>query len=286
MNVRTPCVAGAFYPGSAREARRQIDAFVQQATGQVAGRVVAGIVPHAGWVYSGPTAAHLFSALQAQEPPETVILFGAVHRWPLRAPALYGAGAWRTPLGEIAIDEALAQAVRQADPRFEERPEAHEEEHSIEVQVPFVQHLWPEARILPIAMPPLQSAPALGRAVARAAASLGRRAVALGSTDLTHYGPSYGMAPAGVGPQGLAWAKENDRRLLELVLALDAEGVLAEARARHNACGPGAVAAAIGYALEMGATQAALLHHTTSHEAHPTGRPSDLVGYAAIALLA
>jgi MEMO1 family protein len=286
MRTRTPSVAGAFYPGTAREARQQLDAFLQQATVQVTGRVVAGIVPHAGWLFSGLTAAHLFRALQDQAPPETVILFGAVHRWPLRAPALYGSGAWRTPLGEVAVDQELAQALREADPRFEDQPEAHEEEHSIEVQVPFVQRLWPDAHILPIAMPPLRESPDLGRAVAQAAQSLAREVVAIGSTDLTHYGPGYGMAPAGVGPQGLDWAKENDRRFLERVTALDAEGALAEARSHHNACGPGAVAAAIGYALEMGATRAALLHHTTSHEAHPMGRPTDLVGYGAVALVA
>lgn len=286
MMLRMPCVAGAFYPASAHEIRQQLDAFLRRATVQVTGRVVAGIVPHAGWVFSGPTAAHLFCALRDQPPPETVILFGAVHRWPLRAPALYGSGAWRTPLGEIAVDAALAQAILEADPRFEDQPHAHDEEHSIEVQVPFVQHLWPDARILPIAMPPLRDAPSLGRTVARAAQSLGRAAIAIGSTDLTHYGPRYGMAPAGVGPQGLAWAKENDRRFLERVAALDAEGALAEALNHHNACGPGAVAASIGYALEMGATRAVLLHHTTSHEAYPMGRPIDLVGYAAVALLA
>ncbi len=286
MPVRIPSVAGSFYPGSAREVRQQLDAFLGRASVQVTGRVVGGIVPHAGWVFSGLTAAHLFRALQSQEPPETVILFGAVHRWPLRAPALYAAGAWRTPLGEIAIDEPLAQAVLAADPRFENLPQAHEGEHSIEVQVPFVQYLWPQARILPIAMPPLQTAPSLGRTVAQAAAALQRQVVAIGSTDLTHYGPGYGMAPAGVGPRGLAWAKENDRRLLERVLALDAEGVLAEALSHHNACGPGAVAATIGCALEMGATRAALLHYTTSHEAYPMGSPTDLVGYGAVALVA
>ncbi len=283
MNVRTPCVAGAFYPGRDREARRQIDSFLKQATCQVEGYVVGGIVPHAGWIFSGATAAHLFCALQRQAAPETVVFFGAVHRWPLQAPALYGAGAWRTPLGEVAIDEPLAQALLQTDPRFVDRPEAHEEEHAIEVQVPFVQHLWPQARILPIAMPPLPTAPDLGRAVARAAAGLGRRVVAIGSTDLTHYGPRYGMAPAGVGQRGLAWAKENDRLLLDRVVALDAEGAQAEAQARYNACGPGAVAAAIGYALETGAARGILLQHTTSHEAYPMGGPSDLVGYGAVA---
>lgn len=285
MSIRTPSVAGSFYPGNALEAKRQIQDMMQQATVEVQGRVVGGIVPHAGWIFSGPTAAHLFRALQSQQPPETVILFGAVHRWPLSAPALYGSGAWRTPLGDVAVDSALADALLLADPRFGDHPSAHEGEHSIEVLVPFIQRLWPQARILPIAMPPLPTAPALGRVVARAAQELGIRAVAIGSTDLTHYGPSYGMAPAGVGQRGLEWAKGNDRRLLELLVDMRADEVLTEAERHANACGAGASAAAIGFALEAGAIRGLLLHHTTSHETYPMGRPTDLVGYGAVAFV-
>ncbi len=283
MSIREPSVAGAFYPGDAQEARRQIDSFLNQIAAPSAENVVGGVAPHAGWMFSGLTAAHLFAALQTQTPPETVILFGAVHRWPLRTPALYASGAWRTPLGDAPVDEALGRALLDADEGLTDDPSAHDEEHSIEVMVPFVQHLWPEARILPIAMPPMEQAPNWGLAVARTARALDRRTVAVGSTDLTHYGPRYGMAPAGTGQQGLEWAKENDQRVLDRMVAMDAEGVLTVAERHHNACGAGAVAATIGYAQELGAAEAHLLHHTTSHEAHPMGRPTDLVGYGAVA---
>ncbi len=283
MSTRKPSVAGAFYPGDAQEARRQIVSFLNQIEAASSGRVVGGIAPHAGWMFSGLTAAHLFRVLQEQASPDTVILFGAVHRWPLHAPALYGTGAWRTPLGDVQIDEELSRALLDADEGLTDDPHAHDEEHSIEVMVPFVQHLWPEARILPIAMPPVQRASQWGRVVARTAQALDRQSVAVGSTDLTHYGPRYGMAPAGTGQQGLDWAKKNDRRLLDRVVQMDAEGVLEEAELHQNACGSGAVAATIGYARELGATQGSLLHYTTSHDAYPMGRPSDLVGYGAVA---
>jgi MEMO1 family protein len=285
MSTRKPSVAGAFYPGDAQETRRQIDSFLNQIEAAPKGRVVGGIAPHAGWMFSGLTAAHLFRALQGQAPPDTVILFGAVHRWPLRAPALYASGAWRTPLGDAQIDEELSRAILDADQGLVDDSGAHDEEHSIEVMVPFVQQIWPEARILPIAMPPERTAPQWGRAVARVAMELDVSTVAVGSTDLTHYGPRYGMAPAGTGQQGLDWAKENDRRVLDLVVQMDAEGVLQEAERRHNACGAGAVAATIGYARELGATQGSLLHYTTSHDAYPMGRPTDLVGYGAVAFV-
>jgi hypothetical protein len=108
--------------------------------------------------------------------------------------------------------------------------------------------------------------------------------VAIASSDLTHYGPRYGLAPAGVGEAGLRWARANDARLLDLVASLRAAEVVPEAEARGNACGAGAIAAVIGLALEAGASEGRLLHYTTSYDSQPTGRPSDLVGYGAVAL--
>jgi hypothetical protein len=287
MPDRQPVVAGMFYPAQAAACRRQAQEHVRAATPPpFATRVCGGVVPHAGWVYSGPTAGWLYAALQAQEAPETVVLLGAVHRWGVPGAALYGAGQWRTPLGGLRVDEELAQRVlRLSEGRIMERPQAHAEEHSLEVQMPFLAALWPAVRILPIAVPPVADAPEVGRIIAQAVRELGRRAVAVGSSDLTHYGPRYGMTPAGVGERGLRWAKENDRRLLDLVVQLRAPEVLEEARVHHNACGAGAIAATITYAQALGATQGTLLHYTTSYEARPDGRtPSDLVGYGAVAL--
>lgn len=283
MPIRYPIVAGMFYPGDAASCRRELEACLRDGqTANISQPILGGVVPHAGWAYSGSTAGRVFMAIQAQGAPETFVLFGAVHSWGVSGPSIYGAGSWRTPLGEVAIDEELAQAALKASDTLVDRPQAHAEEHSIEVQVPFIQYLFPKARILPIAVPPSTEAPRVGRAVAQAVRQLGRKVVALGSSDLTHYGPRYGMAPAGVGERALEWAKQNDARLLELVVALRAEEVLAEARVHHNACGAGAIAAAIGYAAELGASKGILLHYTTSHEVMPMGRPTDFVGYGAV----
>jgi MEMO1 family protein len=285
MSIRFPSVAGMFYPAQEAACRHQVAACLRGA-GPLAVQkpVLGGIVPHAGWTFSGPTAGRLFGALAGQSAPETIVLFGAVHSWGVTAASLYAAGSWRTPLGDVAIDAELATAILQANPGLIiDHPEAHASEHSIEVQLPFVQVLFPSARILPLATPPLDSAPEVGRAVGRAVRELGRQAVGIGSSDLTHYGPRYGFAPVGVGERALEWARQNDARLLDGVVAMRASGILAEAEAHQNACGAGAIAAAIAFAAELGATQGVLLQQTTSHEVLPTGRPTDFVGYGAVA---
>lgn len=240
-------------------------------------------MPHAGWSYSGPTAGRVFAALSAQDPPETIVLFGAVHRWGVRGASMYGSGSWRTPLGDLSIDVELAQEVlRSGGGAILDSPDAHAGEHSIEVQLPFIAHLFPGTRILPIAVPPSPDAHKLGAQVASAARTLGRRTLAIGTSDLTHYGPRYGLAPVGAGDQALEWVKKNDARLLDLTVQMRAAEVVEEAREHQNACGAGAIAASIAHAAELGATRGVVLDYTTSHEVMPVGRPTDMVGYAAI----
>ncbi|MHB1317959.1 MAG: AmmeMemoRadiSam system protein B, partial [Anaerolineae bacterium] len=234
MLMRKPRVAGAFYPGTEREIREQVRIWLEDVTLDVRGTIYGGIVPHAGWVYSGRTAMHLLKALWQGEHPETVLLFGAVHTPGVPGPSVYGSGVWRTPLGDVGVDVALGQALLAADSRFADRPAAHADEHSIEVQVPLIQALFPQALILPVAMPPVIDALELGSIAAGVAKRFDRRVSVIGSTDLTHYGPRYGMAPAGSGEPGLAWARANDRRLLDLVVGLETGRVLAEAHAHYN----------------------------------------------------
>src|SRR5206468_2949853 len=130
-----------------------------------------------------------------------------------------------------------------------------------------------------------REAPEIGRRTARQVAAAGLSALFLASSDLTHYGPSYRFAPAGIGPQGLAWAKDNDRRVLGLVTALAFDRVVPEVRQRANACGGGAIAAMLSACRELGATRAAVLRHANSFETlAPLApqRPNDAVGYAAV----
>jgi len=285
MRVRRAVVAGQFYPTSRAECVRMIEeSLPDRLPNDLPEQIVAGIVPHAGWVYSGPTAAKVFAAVHARSAPRTFVLFSAVHRWGALQAAVYADGAWATPLGEAKVDSDLAQMVlKEGAGRLVDAPEAHAGEHSVEVQVPFLQYLFPQALILPIMVPPDEQAVHVGEAVGRAVAGIGKDVAVIGTTDLTHYGATYyNFAPAGTGEEALEWACANDERVIDLMLRMEAEKIVPEATAHHNACGGGAVAATVAAARALGARRGVLLEHTTSHRGMPRGLAADFVGYAAV----
>jgi len=289
MKIRSPVVAGQCYPGSrdaaSTEVRKYLDLPINEA--ELANHIVGGIVPHAGWAYSGAVAAKVFKAIALQRKTiETVVMFGAVHRYGLNRAAICVHGTWDTPLGPMAINEHLAEDILAGTDLIADKPSAHDSEHSIEVQLPFIQVLFPEANFVPIMVPPHRGAGRVGKVAARAILALGVDAVCIGSSDLTHYGPSYGFTPKGTGPGGIRWAKQvNDRQLLDSVAELDPQAVLDRAGTSQSACGAGAIAATIGAAIELGAETAKVLEHTTSAEVSVKrygSEMTDSVGYAAI----
>ncbi|MFB0553793.1 MAG: AmmeMemoRadiSam system protein B [Phycisphaerae bacterium] len=289
MQKRKPIVAGQFYPGQhdscVDEINECLDARTLSET--LPETIVAGIVPHAGWTFSGSLAAMVFSAIKQQhEKVHTFVIFGAAHGYFGQSPAVYDRGSWITPVGEVAIDEELADAVL-SEGIVVSDTSAHRAEHSIEVQVPFMQYLFPGAKILPIIVPPREQAVALGKSVGNVInKDEHKKIVCIGSTDLTHYGPRYGFTPMGVSADALKWADSvNDQKFIDLALELEPERLLASAAENCNACGPGAAAAAIKVAKQMGKTEGLLLAHTNSNEVmlRKMGTTSaDSVGYAAI----
>ncbi len=291
MAVRQPFRAGSFYPAERAEcdaalARCLSAADASAAPPDLPRRAVAGIVPHAAWSYSGGTAGRFFSELARKKAdPKTFVVLGAVHVSGVYRASLMSSGAWKTPLGEIAIDSALAGAIKRRDPNLiADDAWVHRVEHSIEVVLPFIQKINPRASFVPIMVPPLREASRVGMAVADAITAAGDGAMIIGSTDLTHYGEdSYGFAPAGGGFESLEWVKqENDRRMIDLMLRLRSDEVVEEARTHHNACGAGAIAATLVAAKALGAKKGHLLHYTTSYDAKPEGPPRDFVGYASV----
>jgi AmmeMemoRadiSam system protein B len=289
MQTRKPVVAGQFYPGQHHSCVDQINECLDAITlsEPLPETIVAGIVPHAGWIFSGSLAAMVFSAIRQQhEKVHTFVIFGAAHSYFGRSLALCNRGVWETPLGEAAIDEDLADVVLSKGDAIND-PGAHAQEHSIEVQVPFIQYLFAGAKILPILVPPTEKAIDLGKSVGEIVAQdEQKKIVCLGSTDLTHYGPSYGFIPQGTGEKALAWAKDvNDRKFIDAALKLDAASLLAIAAENGNACGPGATAATVAAAKVLGCQRGVLLKHTTSneimHEKMGT-TSSNAVGYAAM----
>lgn len=285
MSVREPCVAGAFYPAEALTCRREIEEHLRRAgTKGLPTSPVAGLVPHAGWAYSGTTAATVFRAVQECCQPSTFVVYGAVHSWGVGRAALMTTGSWWTPLGEMEIDEELASQLLQASEGLvQENARAHVQEHSIEVQVPFLKHLFPEAKLVPLIVPPTAEAVPLGQAVGEVLQERGGEVFVLGTTDLTHYGSHYGFTPQGIGESALRWVKEvNDKRLLDLVVALRAEDIVGETQHHHNACGGGAIAATVATARALGARQGVILEYTTSYDVLPEGVPAHFVGYAGV----
>jgi hypothetical protein len=288
MQIRKPVVAGQFYPADREPCLAEIRACLASHTlsEPLPDPIVAGIVPHAGWTFSGPLAAMVFAAVNRQRgTARTFIIFGTAHGYFGAKPAIDAADAWETPLGTVPIDDALRQLLLDGGIAVA-ASSAHRHEHSIEVQVPFIQHLFPEAGILPIIVPANESALVLGNALADLPAETVAGTVCIGSTDLTHYGPRYSFTPMGIGSEALGWASSvNDRQFIDLALALEPQRLLANAIENGNACGPGAAAAAIMVAKRLGVAKGTLLAHTTSNEImlRQTGSANrDSVGYAAI----
>ena len=289
MQIRKPIVAGQFYPGQHDLCVDQINECLDERPlrESLPETIAAGIVPHAGWMFSGALAALVFSAIrQRHDKVNTFIIFGAAHGYFGPSPAVYDRGGWSTPIGEAAIDEELAEAVLAGGTAVSD-PQAHGTEHSIEVQIPFIQYLFGGAKILPILVVPNEQAVALGECVGEIiAADEHKKIVCIGSTDLTHYGPRYGFTPMGTGSEALQWAGGvNDKEFIDLALKLKPEGLLKSAAENCNACGAGAAVAAVAAAKKLGKTQGQLLAQTNSNEimAQKMGSASaESVGYAAI----
>lgn len=286
--IRKPAVAGQFYSAGRSSCLAEIEECLPKTSFSVElpHPIVAGIVPHASWVFSGDLAALVFQAvLQANSSVDTFVLFGASHRYGGGLPAVYDKGAWETPLGLAHIDEDLAAKILELDGSA--KPAAHLGEHSIEVQIPFIQYLFPQAQIVPILMPLSGSEVQFGTQVGQLLASLkDKKTVCIASTDLTHYGPRYGFCPQGIGAQAIDWAHQvNDRQFIDLALRMQADQIVPAACENQNACGPAAAAAAVAAAKVRGASQGLLLAHTSSRDVllqKFRQHSEESVGYAAI----
>ncbi len=281
MNVRKPVLAGTWYPATAAECRREIEAFLRapQIAAPPERPLVGAIVPHAGWFYSGAVGCNAIRHLARGEAPDTVVLYG-MHLPPDGPDYIMAEGGWETPLGVLEIDAELAALLTAERPFVVETARHFVQDNTIEIQLPFIRHFFGEVKILPFGVPPAPATIALADRVAERAAALGRRLKVVGSTDLTHYGANYGFTPRGAGQAAVSWVRnENDRRIVETMLRMNPQAVIDEALAHHNACCAGAAAAAIETGLRLGATEADLLAYTTSYDKSPS---ASFVGYAGI----
>ncbi|HOW85503.1 MAG TPA: AmmeMemoRadiSam system protein B [Candidatus Aminicenantes bacterium] len=267
--TRKPCVAGQFYPGTRNELLQTVAALAGPAGAAV--RAVAVVSPHAGYVYSGPVAGAVFASVNV---PASVVMLGPAHHEIGPLFAVQARGAWQTPLGESAIDEDLAGRILGGCPLVEEDEAAHRREHSLEVQLPFIQYFQPEAAIVPICVSSLagyDQLATLGRALAAAVCDAGRETLLLASTDMSHY-------------VSQRTAERKDMLAIRRVLDLDAAGLFETVVAEGiSMCGFQPTAAVVAAALGLGATGAELIRYQTSGEA--SGDYEQVVGYAGIRIV-
>ncbi|MDR1899484.1 MAG: AmmeMemoRadiSam system protein B [Treponema sp.] len=276
MNLRAESLPPGWYPRNPDEISRFLSGFSGKSSGE---KALAALSPHAGWYYSGKIAA---AALSAVDPAtETLVILGG-HLLRGMAPLYAEEEGVRTPLGPVAIDGELREAVRKEIPGREDRFR----DNTVEVLLPMVRFFLPDAKILWLRLPAEESSFEAGRIIAGALRELGRKGAVIGSTDLTHYGDNYGFSPRGRGLEALQWVKEvNDRRFIEAVEGGDPAAVLSHAEQDRSACSAGAVLGVLGYAAALNAGPARLLAYGTSAEAHGTPLSDDdagsFVGYAA-----
>ncbi|HET9401009.1 MAG TPA: AmmeMemoRadiSam system protein B [Candidatus Acidoferrales bacterium] len=265
MKIREPAVAGKFYPGDRAALSKEIDLLLKPHATEAKQRAIACMAPHAGYVYSGGVAANVFSRIDF---PPRIIVLGPRH-FPRGAElAINSSGAWRTPLGVAEIDEALAAAIVREFPAVREDDVAHSREHSLEVEIPFLQVLAQGWKFVPIAIGTIDFGvlSGLGEALARVIAASREPALIVASSDMNHYEPD-------------DVTRAKDRRAIERLLALDARGLLDTVRSEGiTMCGVGPAVATIIAAKNLGPTRAELVQYATSGDAF--GDRDEVVGYA------
>jgi MEMO1 family protein len=187
--VRKPVVAGTFYPGSASKLRSEIEGFLSNVEKvPVNGKITAIIVPHAGYVYSGQVAAYAYKQIEGMH-FDTVVMIGVSHRMPFRGAAIYKSGAYETPLGTVKVDDELASELMNQTDILEFYPDADAIEHSLEVQVPFLQVVLSDFKIVPILMREWSGIISYAISDALAKVMKDKNVLIVASTDMSHYHP-------------------------------------------------------------------------------------------------
>jgi MEMO1 family protein len=267
--IRPPAVSGTWYPGSAAALASAVDAHLARADGAPRLETLTALIaPHAGLIYSGPVAAHAYRQLEGRA-IDVVVLVGPSHFIGFDGVSIYRRGGFDSPLGVAPIDDACAARLMSASPLIHEHPAAHAREHSLEMQLPFVRRILPQASIVPLVVgwQTSEVAKELGRALAESLR--GTRAVMVASSDLSHY-------------ESADAAHAMDLQVVEAVEQFDPEALqdLLERNDRH-ACGGGPIVAVMRAARGLGARDAVVLNYADSGDV--SGDKSAVVGYLAAA---
>lgn len=262
--IRQPAVAGQFYSDDPQQLRAELDRLVVDEPNRE--KVLGIIAPHAGYVYSGAVAGQVYGAVEV---PPAVLILGPNHHGVGAPAALHPAGEWLTPLGAVAVNGRLTELIQRHAPVTELDATAHHFEHSLEVQLPFLQHVRPDVTIasLCLGFGDFARCRALGEGIAGAIRAYGEEVLMVASSDMTHY-------------ESAAAAREKDDLAIRQVLGLNPAGLLKVCREHGiTMCGVIPAVTMLVAAIELGATRATLVRYATSGDV--TGDTRQVVAYAA-----
>ena len=262
--IRRPAVAGYFYPKDPIRLREQIEQYIIHNT--TATKALAALCPHAGYMYSGPVAGAVYSHLSI---PDKIVLLGPNHTGLGANASIITHGKWLTPLGEVEINEPLARKILENSSHLKEDPQAHMAEHSLEVQLPFLQYFKPNVTIVPIVLMGIswKTAIDVGEAIAHALKD-DKNAMVIASSDMSHYEPQ-------------EIAVKKDQSAIQAILDLDPKALLNNVKSQNiSMCGVLPTISAIKSSLLLGAKEARLVNYMTSGDV--TGDFSQVVGYAGV----
>lgn len=265
MIKRAPAVAGSFYPEAPASLTEEIKKCVDEDA--VKSKVLGVVSPHAGFMYSGAVAGAVFSRIEI---PETVIVLGPNHTGRGERISIMTQGVWSMPFGDVEIDRELAEAIRDASPGILEDSLAHEREHSLETQLPFMQYFRKDFKIVPICLMgiSLEICDRVSRAIAVSVRKLNRSVLIVASSDMTHY-------------ESHLSAAQKDSKAIEKIIDLDPQGLYETVRNdRISMCGVNPVTVMLMCAKRMGAERSELVKYMTSGEV--SGDMDHVVGYAGV----
>jgi len=279
MSRRARALPRGWYPFDQKDCQSEIESFIEgwSFSNLGPGKGLGGMVPHAGWYFSGKLAARVFNLLKSRSKAQLIVLYGG-HLSPDELPRMVMDKTWETPLGEVELHTEFAQTLMK---RIEVRTEnPNSGDNTMEIHLPMIKYFFPDTKLLAIRSPASLRAKSLGEEVAKLAKEEGISILSIGSTDLTHYGPNYGFTQKGTGRSAVEWVKkENDKGFIDCALKMDIEGLLKHAKKNDSACSAGAAASAMATCRSLGAEKGVLVDYCTSYEIMPD---DSFVGYGGI----